>query len=623
MAKWLTPSASGKIYRNSAGRVYTGTAGVPVFFEDADVAGAIVDGWSYSATAPLEPEGKLIPLVANLATDPLTGKVAGIIEPKDGSVISLGGGAGVGGSYTSIVNAGVTQPIAQGSKVTSVLQSVSSDPSGWWDNTNKKFTPTKAGNYFVAATLQSASASASLQVSIYKNGVSAIAGEYQAPGSNVVSTVSGIVAMNGTTDYLEVYGYHSITANIGGVTSNNFANFTYLGPNSAPTTVPVYTTVPAGGLPEYLGQVATRCQFNSALVTGVQQGMFREFHYARDDISAMTLRWDDRYSGSELASGATTTIECAIEYPSGTYTRVTFSGTNQGVMASGGSIVSDPIAVAIPNGAMFWLRTWKANTAGMLGADTNPHVLTGFGEATQTGATVPNVVMGGAISSNATYLSTPSAILAMTKKPSLLLVGDSRVVGLKDLPATSRTGDSGEFARALGGSFGYICCAMSGESAQGFWGQGAVRRSLKQYTSHVICNYGINDLNSGGFNLAQMQTVYGNIWATLGAPAFPVYQATLPPMTTSTDSWATVANQTSLGAWEATRVATNNWIRTQGDIKLAGILDITLALESSKDSGKWMPGYVGPADGVHENATGAYAIVSSGAINPALIVRRP
>jgi hypothetical protein len=85
MAKWLTPSASGKIYRNSAGRVYTGTAGVPVFFEDADVAGALVDGWSYSATAPLEPEGKLIPLVATLATDPLTGRVVAISDGAGGT----------------------------------------------------------------------------------------------------------------------------------------------------------------------------------------------------------------------------------------------------------------------------------------------------------------------------------------------------------------------------------------------------------------------------------------------------------------------------------------------------------------------------------------------------------
>lgn len=379
-------------------------------------------------------------------------------------------------------------------------------------------------------------------------------------------------------------------------------------------------TSSSGGLPAYLGQVATRCAFNTGRVTGSTQGMFKEGHFARDNITALTLRWDDRYSMSELASGASTTIECAVEYPSGTYTRVTFSGVNQGVMVSGGSILSDSTTVAIPNGALFWLRTWKSNPNGMLGTDANPRVTTVLGDASETGTTVTNRVMGGTISSNATYLSTPSAILGMTQRPSVLLVGDSRVVGLQDLPASSRSGDSGEVARSIGGNFGYICTAMSGESAQGFWGQGNVRRSLRQYVSHVICNFGINDLHSGGFTLANMQTLYPNIWAGLGAPAFPVYQLTLPPVTTSTDGWTTVANQTVAG-YEAIRVSVNNWIRTQGDIQLAGIFDITLALESARDSGKWLPGYVN--DGIHENATAANAIVSSGAINPALIVRRP
>lgn len=85
MAKWLTPARSGQIYRNSAGRVYTGTAGVPVFFEDADAAGAVIDGWVYAPTAPLEAEGKLIPVPAGYAMDNV-GNVLGLAGPSGASI---------------------------------------------------------------------------------------------------------------------------------------------------------------------------------------------------------------------------------------------------------------------------------------------------------------------------------------------------------------------------------------------------------------------------------------------------------------------------------------------------------------------------------------------------------
>lgn len=375
----------------------------------------------------------------------------------------------------------------------------------------------------------------------------------------------------------------------------------------------------AGGLPAYLGQVATRCAYPTALDTTAKQGMFREMHYARDDITSLWLRFDDKYNYNEANSGQPTTVECAVEYPAGVMTRVTFAGANQGVYVAAGTIMSDACPVIIPDGAMFWLRIWKSNAAGMLGAVGQPARLSGFGEAFNLGTTVTNMVMSGTITHNGSYHSTPTAILGMTQKTSVLLVGDSRVVGLQDNTASSQTGDTGEFARSLGGNYGYITVAVSGESAQGFWGNSSFRASLKQYVSHVICNYGINDLNGGGFTLANMQTLYPYIWAALGAPTKPVYQSTLPPVTTSTDSWATVANQT-VASWESIRVAVNDWIRTQGDVQLAGIFDITRCLESAENSGKWRPNFA--PDGIHEGPIATYAIISSGLVNPALLKRR-
>jgi len=152
-----------------------------------------------------------------------------LVKP-DGGTATLGGSSG---SYTSVENNGSAMQTATNvmAKINAVLTTVVVDPNNWWDNTNKKFLPNKGGNYLVSAALQSQSLSASLQVAIYKNGSSAFVGAFQAPGSTVVSVASGVVMLNGTTDFIELYAYHSVTANVGNSAGNNFINFTYLGPN--------------------------------------------------------------------------------------------------------------------------------------------------------------------------------------------------------------------------------------------------------------------------------------------------------------------------------------------------------------------------------------------------------
>ena len=88
MAKWLVPPSSGKIYTNASGRVYTGTANVPVSFEDADAAGAVADGWSYASTNVIEPAGKLINPPASYSLDS-AGKIKGL-SSTTGTIIQTG-----------------------------------------------------------------------------------------------------------------------------------------------------------------------------------------------------------------------------------------------------------------------------------------------------------------------------------------------------------------------------------------------------------------------------------------------------------------------------------------------------------------------------------------------------
>lgn len=94
------------------------------------------------------------------------------------------------------------------------------DTDNCYDNsTNYRFTPTVAGQYVVygAAKLQSSSSNslAAVVIAIYKNG-----SEYRLStldptdnqGNSLTPTVTSTMVMNGTTDYLELFGFNNVTA---------------------------------------------------------------------------------------------------------------------------------------------------------------------------------------------------------------------------------------------------------------------------------------------------------------------------------------------------------------------------------------------------------------------------
>ena len=87
------------------------------------------------------------------------------------------------------------------------------DTNSNFDNTtNYRFTPTIAGYYTISGGLYitSSTVDTSIRCAIYKNGNSYVQGSWvYAPAnmSDAISTVSAIIYLNGTTDYVEIYGY--------------------------------------------------------------------------------------------------------------------------------------------------------------------------------------------------------------------------------------------------------------------------------------------------------------------------------------------------------------------------------------------------------------------------------
>lgn len=121
-------------------------------------------------------------------------------------------------------------------KISTALNATAvTDTVGGWDGTNKKYLPLLAGKYHVQAQVKATSISnAKFTIAaIYKNGALVTEGSrlYNASGAAAdqeSGLATAVVEMNGTTDYLELYGYISETKNIAAYTAT-FLSAIYLG----------------------------------------------------------------------------------------------------------------------------------------------------------------------------------------------------------------------------------------------------------------------------------------------------------------------------------------------------------------------------------------------------------
>jgi hypothetical protein len=85
-----------------------------------------------------------------------------------------------------------------------------------YSTSNYRFTPTVAGYYQISGGAQILGTTTG-NVFIYKNGVRTYDGSYGGVSAvNPLAVVSGTLYLNGTTDYVELYGVNVSSTNIGG-----------------------------------------------------------------------------------------------------------------------------------------------------------------------------------------------------------------------------------------------------------------------------------------------------------------------------------------------------------------------------------------------------------------------
>lgn len=367
--------------------------------------------------------------------------------------------------------------------------------------------------------------------------------------------------------------------------------------------------------------VATRAAFPYLNTFGTaKQFMSRAGYLSLTRITNFTLpyvNWSAN-GNAEAVGSQPATVKSAIEYPLGTIAAVvTFGGSQTGAMAAGGQIESDPISIDIPPFALFAVRTFLDAPGGAPYFIDGPNAFSTFVDSCAFGTTATDVTYSTAAISNqqggVNYR--PVMVKAKSSLQTALLIGDSRMAGINDYASDSYAG-VGQVARSMTPTFAVFNAGSPGATLASFVAGGAnwSRRNavIQGIFDFAISNFGINDIVAGT-SAATNASNYALLSGALGGA--PVWQCTLSPKSTSTDSFATVANQTT-DATNYARVTTNQYIRA-GIKNLWGYIEIADYVESARDSGKWKAdgttANLYTSDGLHESQFANKLIAESAA----------
>lgn len=165
--------------------------------------------------------------IAGISQGGLNDNIITSAEIVDGNVTQAKLGTGIAGNGPAFSANSAGQQISGGTWTKILYDTLEYDTANCYlrYNGNSKFTPNVAGYYLITGMWTGGPTTAT-QIGIYKNGAAARYG-YFAPGNAggaieySVPPITAVVYLNGSTDYVEIYGYTSSTINIntGGASS--------------------------------------------------------------------------------------------------------------------------------------------------------------------------------------------------------------------------------------------------------------------------------------------------------------------------------------------------------------------------------------------------------------------
>ncbi|MBS7541995.1 SGNH/GDSL hydrolase family protein [Ancylobacter oerskovii] len=406
---------------------------------------------------------------------------------------------------------------------------------------------------------------------------------------------------------------------------------------------------------EYYGQVATNCRIATAQATDGISTFTRTRHTLRADVTELAVRFPNWFANRagdkfETAVQAQVAVSASIEYPTGTLTQMSFAGASQGFIDAGGDLCTDFLPITLAAGAEIHVRIAVYGSVGYVHANFRQNDYAAEGCTASTSRTADLTRRFGTPDPATRSVGTwPVGIIARTTHGGVLGIGDSIVEGTGDAYAADDASDGGFglIGRAVSSSHAYISGAMAGDDLETATRSCSNRLALARYVKNIVFEHGVNSI-AGGATLAAMQANMLALW-TRGAGSARtgarLFQTTLTPETNSTDSWATLENQTARTNFSISgsgvREQLNDWLRDgapllagvpvaagtvgalragETDHPLHGVFDVADVVESSRNSGKWkVDGTAGKytADGIHPTRFTNVTVAASGAIDTA------
>ncbi|WP_108396368.1 SGNH/GDSL hydrolase family protein [Devosia submarina] len=369
---------------------------------------------------------------------------------------------------------------------------------------------------------------------------------------------------------------------------------------------------------QFYGQIATNCRIFNSKAGANKAISARNHHRARGPISELAMvlpNWYVERSASKFEYPNNAGVVCAasVEYPAGVFHRFQFNLAVRELIAGGDYLVSAFVPVDIPDNAEFWTNIWlsAASTILFFNAATG-QVATNGERGTVSTTDVTDYTMATHTGTAQSYGVWPLALIGRTAQKPVAILSDSIGEGVGDVADT--TDHVGMLARLLGPTLPYINLSQSGDRLELLRQSHSKRFAVLGYARSLVLGLGVNDVGAGR-TLPAIQTDMIALWAQAKQHLPPdgrIIQTTLTPSCTSTDSFATIANQTAAPNFstsgDGTREQLNDWLRdgaplqgsvpaltgTQTAIRagtashpLHGVLDMADAVESARNSGRW------------------------------------
>ena len=383
--------------------------------------------------------------------------------------------------------------------------------------------------------------------------------------------------------------------------------------------------------------------------------------FGSDAMAVTYANFFPNANGGESSTGLLPfDLRVGLEYPLGTVTPLTFGGQITKPLAPGEMVESDLKLISIPAGATYYLRHEMqfSGITGSYNALGNAIIAPGRGDRFARGSDANVHYYDGSteFTGDAPLTQVFSAMQVRfrpsSKQSGVLILGDSIGRGAGDkrtsptgqgdwISGTSPTppyiniGDLGWLERAIAGRHGTLNLSVAGKTALAY----TAALTAKQFQTadlapptHVVIETGVNDFLTGA-TAAQVatrnqaiMTLARNRWGS------QCYLTTITPVSNSTDSWATLGNQSLSGTlpngtapdWAAFTDNTQSSGRSlynaqvrAGSLGADGYFDPAILVQDAGDERYWATGS-GPStgDGIHPNQ--ATHTIMTGSMDPTI-----